>query len=45
MEEASLDVSGLAAIVVGKFGNFSIRGNDNVVQNLMIMATTRTNNS
>ena len=43
VEEASLDVSGLAAIVVGKFGNFSIRGN--VVRNLMIMATTTTNNS
>ena len=45
LEEASLEVSGLAATVVGKFGNFSIIGNDNVVWNLMIMATTTTNNS
>ena len=45
MEEASLVVSGLAATVVGKFGNFNIRGNVDVVRNLMIVATTTTNNS
>ena len=45
LEEASLEVSGLAATVVGKFGNFSIRGNVDVVRNLTIMATTITNKS
>ena len=45
LEEGSLVVSGLAATVVGKFGNFSTRGNVDVVRNLMIMVTTTTNNS
>ena len=31
LEEASLEVSGLVATVVGKFGNFSIIGNVDVV--------------